>query len=53
MIRNAGIKVRGKSHLENLGTDRKIILEWTLSKQGAKVWVEFNWLRTRQNGGLF
>jgi hypothetical protein len=30
-------KPEGKNHLEDLGTDGKIMLEWILGKQGGKV----------------
>jgi len=29
--------VKGKDHLEDLGVDAKIILEWILGKWGGKV----------------
>jgi hypothetical protein len=31
--------LRGRDYMEDLGTDRKIILEWILEKQGGKVWT--------------
>jgi len=38
--------------LEDLGVDGKIILEWILEKQGAKVWTKCIWIRVGTNGGL-
>jgi len=31
--------LKGRDHLEDLGVDGKIILEWILGKQGGKVWT--------------
>jgi hypothetical protein len=31
----------GRDHLEDLGVDGKIILEWILGKQFGKVWTGF------------
>jgi len=45
-------KLKGRVHSENLDVDGKIILEWTLRKQGRKVWTGCIWLRTGTSGGL-
>jgi hypothetical protein len=39
-------------HSENLGIDRKIILEWILEKKDGKLWAGFIQLRTWNGGGL-
>jgi hypothetical protein len=31
---------KGRDHLEDLGIDGKIILEWILGKEGGKVWMD-------------
>jgi len=31
--------------LEDLGLDRKILLEWILGKYVEKLWIEYIWLR--------
>jgi hypothetical protein len=40
--------VREETKRENLGVDRKIILEWIL----GRVWTRFIWLRIGTSGGL-
>jgi hypothetical protein len=40
------------NHVGGLGEDGRIILKWILKKQGARLWIGFNWLRTRTGGGL-
>jgi hypothetical protein len=42
-------RISGRAHLENLDTDRRIIIKWMLNKQGVNAWIEFNWLRTGPN----
>jgi hypothetical protein len=37
--------LKGRDHLEDLGVDGRIILEWILGKQGGKVWAGCIWLR--------
>jgi hypothetical protein len=39
------VTVKGREHLEELGINDWIILEWVLGKQGGKVWTGFIWLR--------
>jgi len=34
-----------RDHLEDLGLDGKIILEWILEKDGGNMWTSFMWLR--------
>jgi hypothetical protein len=41
--------LKGKDHLEDVGIDGKIILEWVLGKQGR---TEFIWLRIGISGDL-
>jgi len=41
--------LKGRDHLEDLGIDRKIILEWILGKQSGKVWTVI-WFRTGTSG---
>jgi len=33
--------LKGRNHSEDLGVDRKAVLEWILEKQGRKVWTGF------------
>jgi hypothetical protein len=42
--------LKGRDHLENLGVDGKIILEWTLGKYVAWVWTQFVWFRIGTSG---
>jgi hypothetical protein len=35
------INMKGRDHLEDLGTEGKILLEWILGKYGGKVWTGF------------
>jgi len=41
--------LEGKYHSEDLGIDRKIIIEWILWKYDGKVWIGFIWLRIETN----
>jgi hypothetical protein len=34
------------------GVDGKTVLEWTIGKQGGKVWTGCMWLRIRTSDGL-
>ena len=43
----------GKNHLENLGVDGRIILNWILKKQECQAWSGFIWLRIGTSSGLF
>jgi hypothetical protein len=45
-------KLKGGDHSQELGIDRKIILEWILRKQGGKLWNGYIWRRIRTSGGL-
>jgi hypothetical protein len=44
--------LKGADHLEDLGVDGRIILEWSLGKYVRKVWTGFIWLRIRTIDGL-
>jgi hypothetical protein len=37
--------LKGRDHLEDLGVDGKIILEWILGKYDGKFWSGYSWLR--------
>jgi hypothetical protein len=39
-------------HLEDVGTDGRIILEWILQKCGRNLLTGFIWLRIGTSGGL-
>jgi hypothetical protein len=41
-----------RDHLEDLGLDGKIILEWILGKICGKAWIECVWLRIGASAGL-
>jgi hypothetical protein len=45
--------VRGKYHLEDLGIDWCVILNWVFKKNGGRMWTGLVWLRVTANGGLF
>jgi hypothetical protein len=39
-IRNPGLgKLKGRDYLEDFGINGRILLEWTLGKQGGKLWT--------------
>jgi hypothetical protein len=44
--------LKGGDHMEDLGIDGRIILEWILGKYSEKVWAGFIWLRIGTGGGL-
>jgi hypothetical protein len=44
--------LKGKVHLEDIGIDWEIILEWILGKWGGEVWTGFIWLRIGTSGRL-
>jgi hypothetical protein len=44
-------KPERRQHLEDLGVDGRIILEWILGKLGGMVWTEFILVRIGISGG--
>jgi hypothetical protein len=42
---------KGKDHLEDVGVDCKIILEWILGKYDGRLWTGFICLRIGTSGG--
>jgi hypothetical protein len=44
--------LKGRDHLEDLSVEGRIILQWTLEKQGRKMWTGCIWLRIWTSGGL-
>jgi hypothetical protein len=45
--------LKGRGHLEDLGVDVKVILEWILRKYGGKLWTGCMWLRIGTSSGLY
>jgi hypothetical protein len=45
------VSQKGRDHLEDVCVYGKIILEWTLGKQGGEVWTVFIRLRIGTSGG--
>jgi hypothetical protein len=43
--------LKGRHHLEFLGADGMIILEWILRKLGGNLWTGFIWFRIGTSGG--
>jgi hypothetical protein len=44
--------LNGRDHSEDLGVDRKIILEWILGEEGWGMWTGCIWLRIGASGEL-
>jgi len=44
--------LKRRDHLEDLGVDGKVILEWILGKYGGKVWTGFVWFNAGTSDGL-
>jgi len=44
--------LRGRDHLEDLGLDGKIILEWIFRNWDMGVWTGSSWLRIGTGGGF-
>jgi len=42
----------GRDHSEDLGVERRIILECILGKKCRELWTGFIWLRVGTTGGL-
>jgi hypothetical protein len=54
-MRNAykmSVNLKGRDYSEDLGVYVRNLLEWTLSKQGGKVWIGFVWLRIETCGWI-
>jgi hypothetical protein len=47
------LNLKGRHHLEDLGVDANIILEYILGKWGGKVWAGEIQLRIETSGGFF
>jgi len=45
--------LKGRDHLEVIGVDEKIILEWIFGKWGCKLWTGFMWLKIGSVTGCF
>jgi hypothetical protein len=45
-------KLNGRVHSEDLGIDRRIILEWISGEKDEKLWIRFIWLRIGTSEGL-
>jgi len=43
----------GKTQIEDLGIDRRIISNWILEKSGAKLGARLNWFSISSNGRVF
>jgi len=44
--------LKGRGHLEDLGADGKVILDWILGMYGEEVWTGCIWLSIRTAGLL-
>jgi len=44
--------LRKRDHLEDLGVDWIIILEWNFKKWDGEAWAELMWLRIEISSGL-
>jgi len=44
--------LRERDHLEDIGIDRRIILDWILEKLVEMIWTGFIWLRGETSGRL-
>jgi hypothetical protein len=44
--------LKGRGHLEDLGADGNIILEWMLGKYCGRMWTGCIWVRIETSGGL-
>jgi hypothetical protein len=46
------VHVIQRNHLQNLGTDWRIILKLMLKKYDTMIWTELIWIRIGRTGGL-
>jgi len=44
--------LKERDHLQGLGIDGKVIVEWILWKEGGKVWTGCVYLRTGTSGRI-
>jgi hypothetical protein len=44
--------LKRRDHLEDIGVDRNIIIDWMLRKKGGKVWTGCIWLTIGTSGWL-
>jgi hypothetical protein len=44
--------MKGGDHMEDIGVDERIILQWMLERWGGEVWTGCIWLTVGTNGGL-
>jgi hypothetical protein len=45
-------KLKRRDHSKDLGADGRVVLKWSIGKQGRRIWIEFTWLRIGTIGGL-
>jgi len=45
--------LNGRDHSEDVGLERRIMLEWILENKCVRVWTGFIYLRLSASGGLY